>query len=265
MRYQSSRPAGLLQRLGFFRLLLILSFGALLTACPDKKPKFPNCGSDKDCKEGQHCFQKHCSECSEDSHCESFQTCSGGSCILKDGMCESSDDCTAGKICKKNECTACEKDAQCGTGSRCSDGSCLERGSCSVDEDCEDDEDCIDGQCKREGREPAPELSCQLHRVLFGFNEYSISDDAKTSLQLTSECIQQGGDRKIFVTGHTDDIGTVEYNIALSEKRGRSVADFLARLGIDPVRLRVVPRGEEEATASDDGSRAEERRVDFEW
>ena len=88
---------------------------------------------------------------------------------------------------------------------------------------------------------------------------------AKESMQQTSECIQQGGDRKIFVTGHTDDLGTVEYNIALSEKRGRSVADFLARLGIDPVRLRVVPRGEEEATATDDESRAEERRVDFEW
>ncbi len=141
----------------------------------------------------------------------------------------------------------------------------MERGSCNEDEDCADDEDCIDGQCKREGRDSAPELSCQLHRVLFGFNEFSISEDAKETLQKTSECIEQGEDRKIFITGHTDDLGTVEYNIALSEKRGRSVADFLARLGIDPVRMRVVPRGEEDATATDEASRAEERRVDFEW
>jgi len=45
----------------------------------------------------------------------------------------------------------------------------------------------------------------------------------------------------------------------------RWVAANAARLGIDPVRLQVVPRGEEEATAQDDDSRAEERRVEFEW
>ncbi len=59
--------------------------------------------------------------------------------------------------------------------------------------------------------------------------------------------------------------GTDEYNIALSEKRGRSVADFLARLGIDPAKLRVIPKGETEATGTDEDSRSEERRVDFEW
>ena len=53
------------------------------------------------------------------------------------------------------------------------------------------------------------------------------------------------------------------YNIALSEKRGRSVADFLARLGMDPARLRVVPKGEAEASGTDEDSRALERRVDF--
>lgn len=262
MRYLPSRQvAG--PRLG--QLLLLLSFAVFLTGCPDKKPKFPNCASDKDCKEGQHCFNKHCSQCSEDEHCEDFESCNAGSCILKDGMCRTNDDCTAGQICKNNTCTACESDSQCGSGSRCSDGACLERGSCQKDEDCADDEDCIDGKCTREGRDVPPELSCQLNRVLFGFNEYSISDVAKEGLQQTSECIQQGGDRKIFVIGHTDDLGTAEYNIALSEKRGRAVADFLARLGIDPVRLQVVPRGEEEATATDDEMRAEERRVDFEW
>lgn len=265
MRYLPSRSVGLLQLAGLSRLLLLLSFSFFLTACPDKKPKFPNCGSDKDCKEGQHCFNKHCSQCSEDEHCEDFETCSGGSCILKEGMCRTSDDCTAGQICKNNTCTACESDAQCGSGSRCSNGACLERGSCQVDADCEDDEDCTDGRCEREGREAPPELSCQLDPVLFGFDEFSISEEAKVNLQETSECIQQGGDRTVLVTGHTDDTGTAEYNIALSEKRARSVADFLARLGIDPASLRVVPRGEEEATATDEASRAEERRVDFQW
>ena len=265
MRYLASPSGPSIQRTGLLQLLLLLSFGLLLGACPDKKAKYPNCGSDKDCKDGQHCFQKHCSECSEDSHCKDHETCNGGACIVKDGMCNNNDDCTAGQICKDNTCSACESDGECGPGARCSNGACLERGSCQVDEDCEDDEDCIDGTCQREGRGGGPDLSCQLESVHFGFDEYSITDAAKESLQKTSECLQEGGSRQVFVTGHTDDLGTEEYNIALSEKRGRSVADFLARLGIDPARMRVVPRGETEATATDDESRAKERRVDFEW
>lgn len=261
MRYSASQ----LHSRRLFALLSLVCLSLALTGCPDKKPKFPNCKTDKDCKDGQHCFNKHCSECSEDAHCEDFETCNGGSCILKDGMCRTNDDCTAGQICENNECTACESDAQCGPDSRCSNGACLERGSCNQDEDCADDEDCIDGTCQRPGRSSPPELTCNLESVFFGFDEFSIPEEAKEGLQKTSICIQQGDQRNVFVEGHTDDIGTDEYNIALSEKRGRSVADFLARLGIDPARLRVIPKGETEATGTDEDSRSEERRVDFEW
>ncbi|MCP4445897.1 MAG: OmpA family protein [Myxococcales bacterium] len=246
-------------------LLSLLCLGLVLTGCPDKKPKFPNCKTDKDCKDGQHCFQKHCSECSEDSHCEEFETCDRGTCILGDGMCRTNDDCTAGQICENNECNACESDSECGPDARCSNGACLERGSCNEDEDCADDEDCIDGTCQRAGRLTPPKLSCSLDSVYFGLDEFSIPEDSREGLHDTSVCIQQGDQRNVFVEGHTDESGTDEYNIALSEKRGRSVADFLARLGIDPARLRVIPKGETEATGTDEDSRSEERRVDFEW
>jgi len=261
MRYLASQlPFG---RLGAMLSLMILS--VLLTGCPDKKPKFPNCHGDKDCKDGQHCFQQTCSQCSEDSHCKDFETCNGGSCILRDGMCNTTDDCTAGQICEDNKCTACESDAQCGSDSRCSNGACLERGSCQSDEDCADDEDCLDGTCQRPGRSEPPKLSCNLDSIYFGLDEFSIPENSRESLQQTSICIQQGDKQEVLLEGHTDDLGTDEYNIALSEKRGRSVADFLARLGIDPARLHVVPKGESEATATDEDSRSEERRVDFEW
>lgn len=265
MRYVRIETPPSRQRQVPFRLLFLLMMGLLLAACPDKKPKYPNCGGDKDCKDGQHCFNKHCSECSEDSHCKSFQTCQAGSCILKDGMCESNEDCTAGQVCKSNSCTACESDAECGAGGRCSNGACLERGACNADEDCADDEDCIDGSCQHAGREAPPELSCQLQSVNFAFDEYTIPDESRESLQSTSECIQQADGRNVLLNGHTDAMGTEEYNIALSEKRGRAVADFLARLGIDPARLRVIPKGESEATGDDEASRAHDRRVDLEW
>ncbi len=246
-------------------LMLLLSAPLLFTGCPDKKPKFPNCETDKDCKDDLHCFKKQCSQCSEDSHCESFESCDEGSCVLRDNMCRTKDDCVKGQICVDNKCSACDSDAQCGSDSRCSEGVCLERGACNVDEDCADDEDCIAGTCQRPGREAPPDLSCTLSSVYFGLNEYSVPDNAKEALQTNSECIQESDGRSVMIEGYTDDSGTDEYNIALSEKRGRSVADFLARLGIDPARLRVVPRGESEATAVTEDERSEERRVDFEW
>lgn len=258
MRYSTAR----LPLLFFF---LVLASGFAMTGCPDKKPKFPNCSKDKDCKDGQHCFNKHCSECSEDAHCESHETCNGGSCIVKSGKCNDKTDCTAGQICENNTCTACSEDAQCGTDSRCANGACLTRGSCNENEDCEDDEDCIDNQCQREGEGGEPDLSCKLDSVYFGFDEFTVSEQSKEPLASTSQCLQEAPERNVVVEGHTDDQGTDEYNIALSDKRGRSVADFLARLGIDPARLRVVPKGETEASGTDEDSRAQERRVDFQW
>lgn len=266
-RDQTTRPRAVassrwVSLLGLLPLLLIAFSSA---GCPDKKAKYPTCGSDKDCKDGQHCFQKQCSQCSEDSHCEDFERCDQGSCVLQDDKCRTNDDCVKGQICLKNTCTSCESDEQCGPNAKCSDGACLERGSCTKDEDCADDEDCIDGTCQQPGRSAPPELSCTLDSVYFDLNVYSVGTEFTETLQKNSECIQEASDRSIFVEGHTDDQGTDEYNIALSEKRARSVADFLARLGIDPVRLQVVPKGESESTGGDEDSRAEQRRVDFEW
>ncbi len=256
MRYQSAKAPLLF-------LLLLFASGFALTGCPDKKPKFPNCGSDKDCKDGQHCFNKHCSQCSEDSHCKSFETCNGGTCTVRPGMCNDKSDCTAGQICVNNTCTACSDDSQCGADSRCSNGACLARGACKVDEDCQDDEDCVNGTCKGADGGDVGDASCQLESVYFGFDEFSIPESAQESMQSNTQCLQESPERKVMLEGHTDDVGTDEYNIALSEKRGRSVADFLARLGIDPARLRVVPKGETEASATDESGRSQERRVDF--
>ena len=45
----------------------------------------------------------------------------------------------------------------------------------------------------------------------------------------------------------------------------QSVADYLARLGIDPARLRVVPKGETEASGADEAGWSQDRRVEIEW
>jgi outer membrane protein OmpA-like peptidoglycan-associated protein len=62
--------------------------------------------------------------------------------------------------------------------------------------------------------------------------------------------------------GHTDASGTDEYNIALSERRAQTVADYLARLGVDPAKLQVVPKGETDPSGQGDDK---DRRVEFQW
>jgi outer membrane protein OmpA-like peptidoglycan-associated protein len=69
----------------------------------------------------------------------------------------------------------------------------------------------------------------------------------------------------VEVAGHTDATGTDEYNQGLSERRARSVVDYLVGKGIDRSRLDAVGRGESQPVA-DNGTRdgrAQNRRVEL--
>lgn len=245
--------------------LLVASAALLSTGCPDKKTKYPACKADKDCKEGETCVNNQCQQCAVEEDCEVGFMCENGACVAKQGFCDGDADCTDGKVCKQNQCVACEKDLECGPTGRCSNGACLERGTCKVDEDCEDDEDCVDGVCQRIGRDKPPDLACNLVTVYFEFDAASIGDAGRDALNSNAECIQKAVGRQVFIAGHSDPRGTEEYNIALSERRAQSVADYLARLGIDPARFRVIPKGETESSGVDDEGWIRDRRVTFEW
>jgi peptidoglycan-associated lipoprotein len=236
---------------------------ALLCACPDKKPKYPNCNGDKDCKEGEFCVDKKCVQCRGNDDCPAGQTCEAGGCVAKDGWCETDADCPDHKVCKNHACVACQSDADC-PGGRCADGACLQPGECVKDEDCADDEDCIDGHCRMVGGGGGGDPACALATVYFEFDSTGIGEDARNALDKNVECLNTNA-REVYIIGHTDPRGTDEYNIALSDGRARAVADFLARLGVDPARFRIIPKGEADATGTDEESYRQDRRVDFEW
>jgi len=237
---------------------------ALLAGCPDK-PKYPACSGDKDCKEGERCVDKKCVQCATDADCKEGETCNdANACVKKDGWCDTDADCPDRKICREHACVACESDDQC-EGGRCSNGQCIKPGECAVDEDCEDDEDCVDGTCQRLGLGGTPpDVGCQLATVYFDFDTSTIRADQRDTLQANVECLNQS-DRQVYLVGHTDPRGTDEYNIALSDGRARAVADYLAALGIDPARFQIVPKGETEATGTDESSWPMDRKVELQW
>lgn len=235
------------------------------TGCGDKKARYPTCDSDRDCRKGEHCVNKKCSQCAVDSHCRKGETCVAGACVLAKGACRGDTDCKDGRVCLDNRCSACRSDADCGPDRRCAGGRCLARGACKRDEDCAEDEDCVDGTCSRGGRGKPPAVGCKLEPVYFGYDRSVLDEQATRILNAAAQCVQEAPGRAIFLVGHTDPRGTEEYNIALSEQRAIVVADYLARLGIDPARFRVIPKGETEASGADEAGWAQDRRVEIEW
>jgi peptidoglycan-associated lipoprotein len=249
-------------------LAVALALGAASAGCGDRGPKYPSCGSDKDCQEharDEHCVNRQCRRCAIDRHCKANQTCVDGGCVAPAGSCVADSDCTAGQVCLQGRCRRCDDDAHCGPRRACRAGRCLVRGSCARDDDCADEEDCAAGVCVRPGRRKPPAVGCRLEAVFFAFDRSGLAAGERNLLSRVADCVQSAPGRGVFLNGHTDPRGTEEYNIGLSERRARTVADYLARVGIDPARFRVVPRGETQASGSDESGWARDRRVDIEW
>jgi peptidoglycan-associated lipoprotein len=106
------------------------------------------------------------------------------------------------------------------------------------------------------------DAGCPLQTVFFGFDDSSIQPSERDRLEQNYQCLSKNKTQSVFVYGHTDTSGTEEYNIALSERRAQTVADYLSRLGSDPAKLQVVPKGETEPTGMGDDK---DRRVEFKW
>jgi peptidoglycan-associated lipoprotein len=252
----------------FYQRMLLLVLAGLAvclgTGCPDKKAKYPACDGDKDCREGQFCVNKTCVACKEDAHCGAGEVCKMGACEPDENACTSDEECGAGQVCKDGACSACASNNECGPGGTCNAGVCDRPKACSTDEECEDDEDCTEGRCQREWSSDAPdELDCQLATVYFEFDQAAIPDSQRNTLQTNAECLLAAPtDRGITLYGHADESGTEEYNIALSEHRARTVANFLEALGIDRERMHIVPKGESEPSGE---SEEKDRRVEFQW
>jgi peptidoglycan-associated lipoprotein len=97
--------------------------------------------------------------------------------------------------------------------------------------------------------------------VHFAFNESVLSSGAQETLQQVVQCIRSTPDRPVRLEGHCDPRGTEEYNLALGDARAQSVKRYLSRMGIEGRRLRAVSKGELEATGTDEGGWARDRKV----
>lgn len=100
-------------------------------------------------------------------------------------------------------------------------------------------------------------------RVLFGYDSFTLSPEARQTLARQAGWLRQHPDVGFSIEGHCDERGTRDYNLALGERRARAAAAFLAAEGIAPTRIRTISYGKErpEALGSDEGSYATNRRA----
>jgi OOP family OmpA-OmpF porin len=101
--------------------------------------------------------------------------------------------------------------------------------------------------------------------VLFDVNSAEIKSKAFPMLDEVVLVMKQNPDLKVEIDGHTDNTGSAQYNMTLSEKRAESVRDILVNKGIAPNRIETKGFGFTKPAASNKTKegRAKNRRVEF--
>jgi peptidoglycan-associated lipoprotein len=89
------------------------------------------------------------------------------------------------------------------------------------------------------------EKSGLLAEVYFDFDRAVIRDQDRAALAKNADALKKFDFLKVTVEGHCDERGTVEYNLALGERRARAAYDYLVSLGVPADRLKTVSYGKE--------------------
>jgi peptidoglycan-associated lipoprotein len=189
-------------------------------------PKYPKCEEDEDCKKGEFCVNQLCQKCRTDADCETGQACNAGACENISGYCDERIACPAGQDCVGNRCQAPAPEPLT-------------------------------------SEQPKDTGGCQLQAVYFGYDSANLESSARDAIAKNAQCVREKSMKSVRVTGHTDPRGTEEYNLALGERRARSVQQYMSSLGVEAGSLSTSSMGEELARGEDESGWTQDRRVEF--
>lgn len=101
------------------------------------------------------------------------------------------------------------------------------------------------------------------YTVYFAFDAFTIAPSERSKLEQTAQYLTQNPNVRIIVAGHTDERGTIQYNLGLGERRANAVRDYLIGLGISGNRIHTISYGEERPAdpASNEAAWAKNRRA----
>lgn len=104
-----------------------------------------------------------------------------------------------------------------------------------------------------------------LNTVNFEYDRATLTSQARNLLKDNAGWIKDNKDVIVQIEGHCDVRGSVEYNLALGERRAKSVKNYMVSLGVDPKRMTIISYGEEKALDSEmtEAAHARNRRANF--
>jgi peptidoglycan-associated lipoprotein len=118
---------------------------------------------------------------------------------------------------------------------------------------------------KKETAMKAARMQFEQENVYFAYDSSTLDATAQATLRNKAQFLRDNQGVPVTVEGHCDERGTVEYNIALGERRAEAAKKFLVDLGIDAGQLTTISYGEERPLVQghDEAAWAKNRRDQF--
>jgi peptidoglycan-associated lipoprotein len=120
-------------------------------------------------------------------------------------------------------------------------------------------------------RAPAPTSAARsatvgigaFREIYFAVDRYDIEPRHRPTLDKVAEWLGANAGARLVIEGHCDESGSVEYNLALGERRAQATRDYLVARGIDAGRISIVSCGKQQpvCSVSTDECRARNRRA----
>ena len=91
-----------------------------------------------------------------------------------------------------------------------------------------------------------PKADLSFRNVNFDYDKYDLTPEAREILANHARLLKENPQVKLKIEGHCDERGTIEYNLALGERRAYAVKNYLVNYGIDTYRLSTISYGKEQ-------------------
>jgi peptidoglycan-associated lipoprotein len=103
-----------------------------------------------------------------------------------------------------------------------------------------------------------------IEAVYFNYNSAGLDEGGRAALTRNAQWLKEHEAVSVQVAGHCDPRGTVEYNLALGQRRAAAVRSYYVSLGVAPARLATISYGKEQLACSDDTEACyhQDRRAD---
>ena len=105
----------------------------------------------------------------------------------------------------------------------------------------------------------------ELQTVYFDYDSADLNSSVISTLEANAQFLKDNPSVEIQIEGHADERGGIQYNLALGEKRARSVKQYLEALGVESGRMSTMSYGKErpKAFGHDEAAWSQNRRANF--